>query len=272
MQLENISPLGLRFEQEILTLQLISILICVNRVDEFFVRAIESLDKQTYQNFEIVLVGNTLSQKDQASLEVIVSSYPKVRTFLTNIKYLTFSLNLGLHHCQGSLVARMDADDIAYPRRVEKQVAFMEAHPDVDTCGTAYDLIDDNDQVIGAHTLPLSDKAIRHALYWKNPLGHPTVMFRRDAVKSLGGYMGGLHAEDYDLWCRMALNTSVKFANLPEKLLGYRVFPTGLARKSKWAYAGASAAQWRCFVLTGDIRWLAAASISAAKRLLRATQ
>jgi O86/O127-antigen biosynthesis beta-1,3-galactosyltransferase len=253
-------------------LQLVSILICVNRIDEFFVRSIESLDKQDYKNFEIVLVGNTLSVQDQASLETIASLYPKMRAFLTDIKYLTFSLNLGLHHCQGNLVARMDADDIAYPNRLGKQVAFMEAHPEVDICGTAYDLIDDNDLVIGTCTVPLSDEAIKRTIYWKNPFGHPTVMFKRDIVKSFGGYMGGLHAEDYDLWCRMALDGATKFANLPEKLLGYRATPTGLARKSKLAYAGTSAAQWRSFVLTGDIRWLASASITLGKRFLRAIQ
>lgn len=253
-------------------MNLISILICVNRIDDFFMRSIDSINKQTFQNFEIVLVGNTLSAQDKKIVDDIVFSNPKIRAFFTDIKFLTFSLNLGLHHCNGSLVARMDADDIAYPERLEKQAAFMEENPDVDICGAMYNLIDNNDQIIEVCTVPLSNESIKHAMYWKNPFCHPTVMFRTNVVKSLGGYMGGLHAEDYDLWCRMMLNSSVKFANLPEKLLGYRAAPKGQARRSKLAYAGMSATQWRCFVLTGDPRWLISASISGVKRLIRSTQ
>ncbi|MES2535054.1 MAG: glycosyltransferase [Pseudomonadota bacterium] len=247
----------------------ISVLICVNRIDGFFIRAIDSLRQQTCQNFEIVLVGNTLSGPDQKTVADLAASYPKVRLFLTSVKYLTFSLNLGLHHCQGELIARMDADDIAYPDRFEKQINFFQAHPDVDVCGAAYDLIDDNDHIIGSRALPLSNQDVRQALYWKNPLAHPTVMFKKESVQRFGGYMGGVHGEDYDLWCRMARDTSVRFANLPDTLLGYRAAPTGLARKSKLAYATVSASQWGNFVLTGDPRWLLGAMMTLAKRVIR---
>jgi glycosyltransferase involved in cell wall biosynthesis len=252
--------------------QLVSILICVNRIDHFFSRAITSIRRQSYENFEIVLVGNTLSQQDQILVEDLARSDPKVRLFLTSVKYLTFSLNLGLHHCRGGLVARMDADDIAYPDRIAKQVSFMESHLDVDICGTSYNLIDDDDRIIGTRALPRTHAAIKRALFLGNPFAHPSVMFKRDTVRRMGGYMGGLYAEDYDLWCRMATDNSIKFANLAEKLLGYRVAPTGLARRSKVAYAGVSAAQWRNFVVSGDPRWLFGTVVSFAKRLLRANQ
>lgn len=249
---------------------LVSVLICTNRVDDFFVRALDSLVQQTYSNFEIVLVCNRLSLADKNKVEKISLDDSRIRPFFTSLGYLTFSLNLGLHYCRGELVARMDADDLAYPERLEKQVAFFAENSDVDVCGSGYDLIDNDDHVVGARTMPLSDRAIRQVLYWRNPLAHPTVMFRAAAIRELGGYMGALYAEDYDLWCRLALFKDSRFSNLNESLLGYRVAPTGLARKSKMAYAGVSASQWRSFVLTGDIRWLAAAVLSLVKRIFRA--
>lgn len=253
-------------------MDLISVLMCVNRIDDFFIRAIDSLNEQTYKNFEIVLVGNTLSEQDKKNVVDLAAKFPKVRVFFTEVKFLTFSLNLGLHHCAGSLVARMDADDIAYPERLEKQAKFMNEHQEIDVCGSCCYLIDSLDQVVGTHNVPLLDGPIKQALYWNAPFCHPTVMFRKAVILKIGGYMGGLYAEDYDLWCRLKLDVSIRFANLPEKLLGYRFAPNGLARRSKYAYAGLSAAQWRSFVVTGNVMWLLGAILSAIKRLARAKQ
>jgi glycosyltransferase involved in cell wall biosynthesis len=248
-------------------MKLVSVVICTNRVDDLFYRALDSLIKQSYENFEVILIGNSLSSEDKENITAIASRYSVIKLFITDVGCLTFSLNFGLHQSQGSLIARMDADDISHPLRLEMQVKYMEVNPSVDVCGSAFDLIDVNDEVIGECSFPITDEAIKNSLFWSNPFAHPTVMFKRDVIMYLGGYMGGVHAEDYDLWCRMKLSPSVKFANLPDKLLGYRATPTGLARKSKFAYSGVSASQWRCFVLTGDVRWLAAAILTAAKRV-----
>jgi glycosyltransferase involved in cell wall biosynthesis len=249
-------------------INLVSVLICINRVDHFFIRAIDSINQQTYQNHEIVLVGNTLSDSDKNTVSELSAKNPKIRLYLTEIKYLTFSLNLGLHHCKGDLIIRMDADDIAYPERIEKQVNFMKLNSDISVCGTCYYLIDENDCVLTEKLVNLQNSDIRRSMYWKNPMCHPTVIFRKNVVERFGGYMGGLYAEDYDLWNRMLHDNAVLFANIPDKLLGYRVNSTGQARRSKLAYAGMAATQLRAFVVTGNFMWLISSVVSSIKRLI----
>lgn len=219
-----------------------------------------------------MLVGNALSKQDKDIVAELSVSNSKIRLFLTDIRFLTFSLNLGLNHCQGELVLRMDADDISYPNRIEKLVNFMQLHPDVAVCGSAYYLIDDNDNKQKEIKVPITDYSIRRTMYLNNPICHPSVIFRKNVIEKFGGYMGGLYAEDYDLWCRMALDKSIKFANLEEKLLGYRSTPTGVARRSKFAYAAMAAVQLRSFVLTGNPFWLISTIISMVKRLIFANR
>lgn len=251
---------------------IVSVLMCTNRLDDYFYRAVNSVLAQHFEDFELILVGNDLSPDDAGKLKELEKRSPKIRVILTDIRYLNFSLNLGLHHCRGDLVVRMDADDIAYPERLKEQVDFMQANPEVAVCGSAFDLIDENDRPIKRCLQPTTNKQIRNALYWSCPLCHPTVIFRKAIVAKVGGYMGNIFAQDYDLWCRLALIPGIRFANMESALLGYRTSATGEARRSKQAYAASSASQWRNFVLTGEPRWGAAAMVSAAKRIFRSQQ
>jgi hypothetical protein len=118
-------------------------------------------------------------------------------------------------------------------------------------------------------SVPTNDKLIRRALFHGNPLCHPTVMFRRDVVLAAGGYLGGLHAEDYDLWSRLALNSTLHFANLSDVCLGYRVIGVGAARHSRWAYASVAASQLRNFLIGAGLLWGVSAFLSVIKLLIR---
>jgi len=194
----------------------------------------------------------------------------RLRVRRTSVRHLNFSLSLGLHLARAPLVARMDADDISLPDRLERQVAFMHAHRGVAVLGSQYDVIDSKGKIIQHMAMPTTHKAIKKRLMTGNPFCHPSVMFRRDVVLLAGGYLGGLYAEDYDLWARLCLNPRNEFANLAHTCLQYRSDGVGNARGARLAYATMGAAQFKNFVAGSGWRWGVAALISWCKAVFKA--
>jgi glycosyltransferase involved in cell wall biosynthesis len=248
----------------------VSWLLCTHVADDALRRAITSCLDQTFTDFELLLIANG---PQNAQVAATVASWfgeePRLRVLSTDVRYLIFSLNLGLHHARGELVARMDSDDLAYRERLARQFEFMQTHSQVAVLGSAYNLIDTAGRVLRRVEPPLADRDIRRALLRGNPLCHPSVMLRRRVVLDAGGYLGGLDGEDYDLWSRLALDRSLQFANLAEPLIGYSATPIGNARRARSAYAARAAAQWRNFVAGAGLAWAGAALWTMAKAAVR---
>jgi glycosyltransferase involved in cell wall biosynthesis len=251
-------------------LPLVTILLCTDRDDPLLARAIDSCLVQTYRHFELLVVANGSASKELFhSLSKRYQAVPKVRVVHTLTRDLNFSLDLGIHFALGEYLARMDSDDIMTPDRIEVQLKFMSAHPDVVVAGSFYELVDLDLNVRERVQLPTSNEQIRKRLFFRNSFCHPTVMFRTDRIRRAGGYRGGKNSEDYDLWTRLCLDPSVKFHNIPQYLLKYNSDPSGAARRSRSAYANVVAAQVRSFLLTWDIRWLFGALTTASKLVFR---
>jgi len=217
-------------------------------------------------DYELLLIVN--GPETERLVQVLAEAYSndkRVRIVSTPIHLLNFSLSLGLHLARAPFVARMDADDVSHPERLAIQLAFMQINDDVAVLGSSYLLIDDYGHVHSRVDLPQSDAAIRKALRFSNPICHPSVMLRRNAILAEGAYLGGKNAEDYDLWLRLAMGDTWRFANLKVPLLSYNASPHGQARRSRAAYANVASAQLRQFLFTGDIRWLMGAIISGLK-------
>ena len=248
----------------------VSVMFCTNVWDKYCDRALLSIELQTFTDFEIIIVANGMDDGTFLTLNARASD-PRVRVIRTPIAGVTFSRNLALHHCRAPLLAIMDADDISYPGRLAAQVDFLKHHPKVIVCGSVYDVIDANDKKIGNYILPTLDRDIRRSLVWRNPLCHPTIMFRTDRVRAVGGYSGN-SAEDYELWIRLAEDSESQFANLDEPLLGYRVPVVSLARRSRRAYVHTAGAQFRVFALTKNPSWLFASLFTLLKTWLRANR
>lgn len=248
----------------------VSVVMCTNSCDEYFDRALVSIENQHFIDIEIIIVANGLNDHDFESLTQRASD-PRIRIFRTEISGVTFSRNLALHHCRAPLVAVMDADDISYPKRLAEQVKFLRYHPEITVCGSSYDVIDEKDKIIALRALPENDSVIRRTLRWKNPLCHPSVIYRRDAILNVGGYSGN-SAEDYELWIRLLEDESIHFANIPHSLLGYRVPVVSVARRSRRAYIHVAGAQYRTFLRTKNPLWLFASLCSAAKAWFRAAR
>jgi glycosyltransferase involved in cell wall biosynthesis len=248
----------------------VSWLVCSHVADARLRAAISSCLSQTFVDFELVMVAN--GPNCDAVADAVRAWFIDERRLLvicTKVRHLTFSLSLGLHTARASLIARMDGDDLAYSDRLRVQVEYMRAHPQVAVLGTAYEVIDEQDQPRHQVHVPCSDNEIRRKLFRGNPICHPTVMMRRDVALAAGGYLGGPYAQDYDLWSRLALDKTCIFANLDVVCLGYRKSPAGNARRARGAYAAMAGAQFRNLAAGGGLRWGAAAVLSWIKACWR---
>jgi glycosyltransferase involved in cell wall biosynthesis len=192
---------------------------------EHFPLAVESMLGQTLNDFELLIVedppdsstgvraGALLPNPDDPRLRIVSN---KERTGLLQ------QLNQGVAASRAPWIARMDADDIAQPQRLEKQLAFLDQADDLDVLGCQLRLIDSVGKPLGFRRYPTDHAGIVSAMRRYNPLPHPGVVMRRQPVVDVGGYTADGHAQDYDLWCRLAAS-GCRFANHPEVLLDYRL-------------------------------------------------
>jgi glycosyltransferase involved in cell wall biosynthesis len=203
----------------------VSVVMPVYNGERFLAEAVESILGQTYANFELVAV-------DDASTDAsgrIIDRYcdPRVRV-LKNDRNLggAGSANRGIAEARGVYVARLDQDDVSLPRRLEKQVEFLQRNPEIALVGTWAQLIDEGGRPIGYRRFATESDDLHEALLKFCALVHSSVMFRRVPVLAAGGYGTGplgRHCRDYELWLR--LSETVRLANLPEVLVKYRVHP-----------------------------------------------
>jgi glycosyltransferase involved in cell wall biosynthesis len=246
-------------------------LIGTHVADEHLKQALESCFGQTFQDFECLVVVNGESAEEvTAKVTSWFGHDSRLRLVPTETSHLTFSLALGLHLARAPLVARMDSDDVSTPGRLASQIDFMATHPDVVVLGTQYDVINQVGVTVSHVELPTKDIDIRKRLLRGNPFCHPSVILRKDAVLKVGGYLGGIYAQDYDLWLRLARVPGFKFANLPTTGLKYRQLGIGSARASRKAYACVAGSQFGNFTAGFGLSWLLAAFISVGKALFRA--
>jgi hypothetical protein len=155
----------------------------------------------------------------------------------------------GLEACLHELVVRADADDISLPERCATQVAWMANHPRVIVLGSAIDEFHGNPSHLqGRRIVPIGSEHIALQANSRNPMNHPSVIFRRQAILDLGSYRSKPGFEDYDLWLRvLAVHGRAAIANIPESLVYARVGNAHLARRHGLNYALAeSRFFWSC--------------------------
>lgn len=219
---------------------LVSVLMATyNDQEKYFYSAINSILNQTYGNLELIIVDDSNDEKFILCLKKFQLQDKRIK-LIKNKNKLGFvkSLNLGINTAQGEYIARMDSDDIAMPNRIEKQVMYLIENKDVAILGTDIHIIDDDNIVTGSRKYKTSYQEIKNVAFFRNPLAHPTVMYRRKNIKELGLYDEKFSmAEDYELWLR-AINKRVVINNLPEKLLNYRICRDYYKKRNKknWHY------------------------------------
>jgi glycosyltransferase involved in cell wall biosynthesis len=196
----------------------ISVLMPVYNGERYLREAIESVLKQTFQDFEFLII-NDGSQDD--SDMIIQSFHDKRIRYLINEKNLGLpkTLNKGLAAAQSPFIARFDCDDIMHPERLEKQCRFMKENPDVGVCGSAVQLIGKNQQ----WDFPEDDDQIQPTLLFECCIMHPSVIMRSSILHRYDiKYDEDIvpYGEDYDMWVRIAQHTALH--NLKTPLLNLR--------------------------------------------------
>jgi len=214
----------------------VSVLLPVRDAGPLLDACLASLARQTLTDLEVVAVDDGSTDGSGELLRAWAAQKPWMRVIHQPPDGLVAALNRGLAACRGALVARMDADDIAHPRRLELQAAVLEARPEVGvvSCLVRY--------------CPRANVAEGFALYeaWLNglrtheqmarerfvesPLAHPSVMLRREVLRAAGGYRDCGWPEDYDLWLRL-FTAGTRFAKVERRLHFWREHHDRLTRR-----------------------------------------
>ncbi len=219
---------------------------------------LHSIAAQSLEDFEILCVDDGSTDDGPRILAAAARYDARIRCLRSGRRGLVLALNLGLSRARADLVARMDADDLMHPDRLQRQRQFLLEHSRVSLVASRVDAFPEHALGPGMrHYLQWQDRcmspcAIGENIYVESPFVHPSVMFRRQHVLRIGGYRHGMFPEDYELWLRMA-RAGLHMAKLPRRLLRWRQNPASLSRRDP-RYARAAFDMLRARYLAGDAR------------------
>tara|TARA_B100001769_G_C22068609_1_gene575057 strand:+ start:508 stop:1488 length:981 start_codon:yes stop_codon:yes gene_type:complete len=207
----------------------VSVLMSVYNEEPFLSDAIKSILNQTFKDLEFIIIDDGSTDRSCDIIEKFKANDPRVIFLKQANQGLVASLNKGLGIAKAPLIARMDADDIALEKRLEKQVNYMNLNPEVLALGTAIRIIDKNNSLIKDVIFPSLKEDLMELMQLDNQIAHPSVLYRKKSVINVGGYREILqYAEDFDLWLRLSEVGPID--NLNEVLLHYRDHPKNISK------------------------------------------
>lgn len=247
-----------------------SALICVYGKDnpEWFRTAVDSILSQTRKPDEVVLV---VDGPVPAQLDAVILKYKENPLF----SVIRLEMNqghgearrIGLENCSYELVALMDADDISREDRFEKQLNIFQLDPELAVVGgNITEFVGSPDNLVGARVVFATDSEIKADMKKRCPMNQVTVMFRRNEIERVGGYIDWFCEEDYYLWLRLYLD-GAKFANIPEYLVNVRVSKEMYRRRGGIHYF-LSEAKLQKFMLDNHVIGIGTYIVNMGKRLV----
>ena len=234
----------------------VSVLMPVFNAEETLAECLDSIFQQSLADFEIVAVNDFSTDR---SVEILKSyNDPRLHVVDNQDKGIVSALNTGLKRCRSDYVARMDADDVMYARRLEKQFDVLSNKPGITLCATQAKKFPE--EIIKAGYVEymrwqnacLSRQDIQNQIYIESPFAHPSVMFRKSRLIELGAYKDGEFPEDYELWLRL-FHAGESMMKLDEVLLDWRESDSRLSRTSS-RYSEAAFEKLRAEYLAKDKR------------------
>lgn len=199
---------------------LVSIVIPVHNGEKYIKESIDSCLNQTYKNIEIIVVDD----KSEDNTLKILKEYGQKLTVIPVEKQngLGNVINIGIRKSRGKYIARMDADDIMYPTRIEKQVQYLESNTNCVAIGGQIDIIDENSKITGHRDYAIEDRDIKKNRFLFQPFAHPAVTLRKSTVEEIGLYPENMwKVEDVKFF--LILSTKGEFHNLGDSVLKYRM-------------------------------------------------
>jgi glycosyltransferase involved in cell wall biosynthesis len=216
---------------------------------EWLIAAISSLNAQSYPHWQLVLSLDGEDPATLAAFEIARNTVAKDHKLILvqgQRSGITGALNRGLAACNTPYTARLDADDICRPRRLEKQIRLLENNPSLVGCGMQIQPIDEDSKPLlkRIHRYPTTPTStVIVGAIFNTPIAHPVMMVRTDQVKNLGGYMALPCMEDYNLMARLCHYGDL--TNLAETGLDYRVHKEQHSRKLRPRRCDLLDARWR---------------------------
>jgi glycosyltransferase involved in cell wall biosynthesis len=194
---------------------------------------IESVLRQSYPDFEFVIVDDGSTDGSDHIVEQFARQDPRIRLYKQPNRGVSAARNLAVSHSRFQLLATMDADDIMLPSRLQRQLEFMQQHPDASVGCSYAQLIDRNGKVIGSsHTIV----DVRRGREQRNPhlfleIVHPSTIIRKQALLDVGGYSDQFRvAVDRELWGRF-VTAGHLIEVMPESLIQYRLHQSSVTAK-----------------------------------------
>ena len=210
---------------------LLSVIFPVYNGQKYLDEAIQSVLRQTFNEFEFIIIDD--GSKDQ-SLKIVRSySNTRIKIFSRANKGLAATLNEGISYSKSKYLARMDQDDKSEPERFQRQIDFLEKNPRSVGVGTNAKIIDENGVVLYTSHVPTESEELRNLLPYTNPFFHGSMMLRRDAVVSAGGYRTDTrhYIEDDLLWIELSKRGTLNNLELP--LYCQRIHPGSMNNLQK---------------------------------------
>ena len=201
----------------------ISVLMPVRNGERFVAEAVESVLSQTFTDLELLVLDDGSRDSTPQILERLAGGDSRLVVHRREPgRSLSAVLNVAADLSRAPILARLDADDVALPDRLQRQAEFLDENPEVALVGGQALLVDERGREFGRAEYPTGDAELQEALRERNPFVHSAVTMRREAFEAVGGYRINFdHAEDLDLWLRLAAGRRI--ANLPDFVVKYRI-------------------------------------------------
>jgi len=203
------------------------------------VLAVNSVFEQSVPPDEVVVVGDgPLSAKLNSAIKDLKKKHENLHYYeLPTNQGVGAASNFGIDKCRNALIAKMDADDISTPDRLEKQIAEFVKDQDLVLLGGQIEEFANNDpeNIVSRREVPTKPEDIIKFARRRSPMNNPTVMFRKETIQAVGGYPGLNRAEDYGLFVRL-ISAKKKLRNLPDVIVKYRLGADNTQRRKSWQH------------------------------------
>ncbi len=211
----------------------ISVLLCVHNPDrEQLEQAVDSMIAQTFTDWEMILYDDGSDARSEEMIRSLADRERRIFYVRGAVHHsLAYGLNVGIGLAGGEYIARMDADDISFPERLEKEWEFLERHPEYDFVGCNLELMDESGRRWGCRRYP--ERPEKEDFLEYSPYPHPAMMFRKKTLTECGAYGEGkkpCRGEDYELFIRLHA-AGKRGVNLQETLFSYRESWEGYRRR-----------------------------------------
>lgn len=205
----------------------VSIILPAYNAEKYLKYAVDSMLDQTYDDFELIIINDGSSDSTKQLIDQYAKQDERIIPIHQKNIGLVATLNKAAGITRGKYIARMDADDISLPRRLETQVKLLDETPDAVLCASCFDVINEHNEFVRLSVAPAHSDDLKRSMHLYNPIAHGSVMYKKDAFLQAGGYSNSVGpTEDYDLWIRLARLGSFVYSE--RSIFRWRMNPEGI--------------------------------------------